>query len=119
MIVRHFLHWARTASVAERADATSALARAFLDSEFTPGERAAAEGALIALLDDPAPMVRAAMAQALAPSELAPPTIVHALTGDLPEVAGWMLEYSPLLVDADLEQQSRPPLRKSVLPRPA
>ena len=102
MIVRHFLHWSRTASVTERADATSALARAFLEAEFTAGERAAAEGALIALLDDPAPMVRAALAQALAPSEFTPPTIVHTLAADLPEVAGWMLEHSPLLVDADM-----------------
>ena len=102
MIVRHFLNWSRTASVTERADATSALARAYLEAEFTAGERAAAEGALIALLDDPAPMVRAALAQALAPSEFTPPTIVHTLAADLPEVAGWMLEHSPLLVDADL-----------------
>ncbi|MEA2912626.1 MAG: hypothetical protein QOJ15_4707 [Bradyrhizobium sp.] len=102
MIVRHFLNWSRTASVAERADATYALARAYLETEFTAGERAAAEGALIALLDDPSPTVRAAMAQALAPSEFTPPTIVHTLAADLPEVAGWMLEQSPLLVDADL-----------------
>ena len=102
MIVRHFLHWSRTASVAERAEATSALGHAYLETEFTPGERAAAEGALIALLDDPSPSVRAALAQAMARSELTPPTIVHTLAADLPEVAGWMLEHSPLLVDADL-----------------
>src|SRR5438477_248637 len=41
MIVRHFLQWVRTASAADRADATSALARAFLYSDLTPNDRIA------------------------------------------------------------------------------
>jgi uncharacterized protein (DUF2336 family) len=102
MIIRHFLHWARTASAAERAEATSALARAYVEAEFSPGERVAAEGALIALLDDPSLLVRGALARALAFSELAPPTVVLSLATDKPEVAGWVLAHSPLLVDADL-----------------
>ena len=96
MIVRHFLHWSRTASVAERAEATSALGHAYLETEFTPGERAAAEGALIALLDDPSPSVRAALAQAMARSELTPPTIVHTLAADLPEVVPLPVEFAQL-----------------------
>ena len=59
MIVRQFLHWVRTAPAAERADATTALARAYLYSDLSPDDRAAAEGALIMLLDDPSPLVRA------------------------------------------------------------
>jgi uncharacterized protein (DUF2336 family) len=102
MIVRHFLRWSRTASVAERAEATSALARAYLESEFTPGEKAAAEGALITLLDDPSPLVRASLAKALAASELAPPTIILSLAADQPDVSCWIFQYSPLLLDADL-----------------
>ena len=37
MIVRHFLQWVRTAEAAERAEATSALARAYLYSELIAG----------------------------------------------------------------------------------
>src|SRR6202051_4154889 len=102
MIVRQFLQWQRTASAAERADAPSARARAYLYSNLSPDDRAAAEGALLMLLDDASPLVRAALAQALASSEHAPPTVILALAGDQPEIAGYVLEHSPLLVDADL-----------------
>src|SRR5947207_15973680 len=102
MIVRHFLQWVRTASAADRADATSALARAYLHSDLSPDDRLAAEGAMLMLLDDRSPLVRRALAHALAASAEAPPAIIHALTGDLPEIAAIVLENSPLLVDADL-----------------
>ena len=102
MIVRQFLQWQRTASAAERADATSALARAYLYSNLSPDDRAAAEGALLMLLDDPSPLVRGALAHALASSGQAPPTVILALAGDQPAIAACVLEHSPLLVDADL-----------------
>ena len=66
MIVRQFLHWLRTAPSGHRAEATSALARAFLYSNLTESDRAAAEGAMIMLLDDPSPLVRAMAVWALA-----------------------------------------------------
>ena len=66
MIVRHFLQWVRTAEAAERGEATRALARAYLYSELSPDDRIAAEGAMIMLLDDPSPLVRHALAEALA-----------------------------------------------------
>jgi len=69
MIVRQFLQWLRTAPAAERADATSALARAFLYSDLSTDDRAAVEGALIMLLDDPSPLVRMALAEALHPEQ--------------------------------------------------
>jgi uncharacterized protein (DUF2336 family) len=100
MIVRQFLQWMRTAPAAERGDATSALARAFLYSELGPDDRAAAEGALI--IDDPSPLVRAELARALAFSEHAPPAVILGLAIDQPEVASWVLEHSPLLLDTDL-----------------
>jgi uncharacterized protein (DUF2336 family) len=102
MIVRQFLHWVRTAPAAERGDATAALARAYLYSDLTPDDRAAAEGALIMLLDDPSPIVRAELARALAFSESSPPAVILGLAADQPEVASWVLEHSPLLLDADL-----------------
>src|ERR1700726_4557646 len=102
MIVRQFLQWMRSAPAAERAEGAGALGRAYLYSELGSDDRAAAEGALLMLLDDPSPLVRAALAQALASSGQAPPTVVLALAGDQPEIAACVLEHSPLLVDADL-----------------
>ena len=102
MIVRQFLHWVRTAPAGERAEATSALARAYLYSDLSTDDRAAAEGAMIMLLDDPSPLVRRALADVFAGSERAPPTVVHALAADQPEVAAPVLQRSPLFVDADL-----------------
>jgi uncharacterized protein (DUF2336 family) len=102
MIVRHFLQWTRTACAAERSDATAALARAYLYSDLSADDRAAAEGALIMLLDDSSPLVRAELARALAFSEHAPPAVILGLAADQPEVASWVLEHSPLLLDTDL-----------------
>jgi uncharacterized protein (DUF2336 family) len=102
MIVRHFLQWVRTAPAGERAEATSALARAFLYSDLTPDDRGAAEGAMLMLLDDPSPLVRRALADALAASPDAPPAIIFALAGDQPSIAAPVLALSPLFVDADL-----------------
>jgi uncharacterized protein (DUF2336 family) len=102
MIVRQFLQWVRTAAAADRADATSALARAYLYSDLSPDDRVAAEGAMLMLLDDRSPLVRAALAGALAASPDAPPAVILALATDLPEIAGIVLERSPVLIDADL-----------------
>ena len=102
MIVRQFLHWLRTAPAGERADATAALARAYLYSEMSADDRAAAEGAMTMLLDDPSPLVRQALAETLAGSRNAPPSVVYALVSDQPDIAAPILERSPLLLDADL-----------------
>ncbi len=102
MIVRHFLSWVRTASAGERAEATRALARAFLFSDLSDDDRGAAEGALLMMLDDGSPLVRQAMAEVFANSVDAPPEIVRALAGDQFTVAAPLLAQSPLLLDADL-----------------
>jgi uncharacterized protein (DUF2336 family) len=102
MIVRHFLQWVRTAEAAERAEATSALSRAYLYSELSHEDRVAAEGAMIMLLDDPSPLVRFALADALASSPNAPSAVMHALVNDQPDIAVVVLERSPLLLDTDL-----------------
>ncbi len=102
MIVRHFLDWVRTAPAGKRADATSALARAYLYSDLAPDDLAAAEGAMLMLLDDASPLVRRALADALAASPSAPPAIVLALAADQPQIAAPVLALSPLFVDADL-----------------
>jgi uncharacterized protein (DUF2336 family) len=102
MIVRQFISWIRTAPAGERAEATRALARAWLISDLSDDDRAAAEGALLMLLDDPSPLVRQTMAQVFARSAEAPAAIVQALSLDQPSIALPVLEHSPLLIDADL-----------------
>jgi len=102
MIVRQFLQWVRNAPAGERAEATGALARAYLYSDLSADDRAAAEGAMLMLLDDSWPLVRRALADALAPSPSAPPAVVYALAGDQPQIAAPVLALSPLFIDADL-----------------
>ena len=102
MIVRQFINWIRTAPAGERAEATRSLARAWLISDLSQDDRAAAEGALLMLLDDASPLVRQAMAEVFARSAEAPAAIVQALSVDQPSVALPVLEHSLLLIDADL-----------------
>src|ERR1700747_3209799 len=102
MIVRQFITWIRTASAGERAEAARSLARAWLISDLSKDDRAAAEGALLLMLDDPSPLVRQAMANVFAGSAEAPAAIVQALSLDQSSVALPVLEHSPLLIDADL-----------------
>ncbi|MBN8971035.1 MAG: DUF2336 domain-containing protein [Rhizobiales bacterium] len=102
MIVRQFISWVRTAPAGERAEATRSLARAWLISNLSEDDRAAAEGALLMLLDDPSSLVRQTMAEVFAGSAHAPATIVRALSLDQSSVALPILEHSPLLIDADL-----------------
>src|SRR3981189_79373 len=102
MIVRQFISWIRSAPAGERAEATRSLARAWLISDLSEDDRAAAEGALLMLLDDTSPLVRQAMAEVFARSTEAPAAIVQALSLDQPPVALPVLEHSPLLIDADL-----------------
>ncbi len=102
MIVRQFISWIRTAPAGERAEATRALARAWLISDLSADDRIAAEGALLMQLDDSSPLVRQAMADVFARSMEAPAAIVQALSLDQPPIALPILEHSPLLIDADL-----------------
>jgi uncharacterized protein (DUF2336 family) len=101
-IVRRFLAWAQRADAEARADAVSALARAYLYSDLTPQSRAEAALGLTAALDDPSALVRRALAEALASAAEAPRHIVLALAGDQSDVASVVLERSPALTDAEL-----------------
>ncbi|MDP2411053.1 MAG: DUF2336 domain-containing protein [Pseudolabrys sp.] len=102
MIVRQFLQWIRNAAPGERAEATSALARAYLHSDLSSDDLAAAEGAMIMLLDDPSPLVRRALAEVFASSQKAPQVVIDALAADQPDVALPVLSRSPLLNEDDL-----------------
>src|SRR5215471_11421053 len=102
MIVRQFLQWVRQAPAGERAEATSALARAYLYSDLSPDDLAAAEGAMIMLLDDPSPLVRRTLAEVFSSAQKAPKVVVHALANDQIDVALPILARSPLLLEDDL-----------------
>jgi uncharacterized protein (DUF2336 family) len=78
------------------------LARGYLYSDLAPDDLAAAEGAMLMLLDDPSPLVRRSLADALAASPNAPPAVVIALAADQPQIAAPVFALSPLFVDADL-----------------
>lgn len=102
MIIREFLAWTQHASASRRAEATAALAKAYLYGDLSADEAWEAKTALLALLDDPSPLVRRAMAETCAPSARTPRPLVVALACDVAEVAGPVLARSPVLTDADL-----------------
>ncbi|HEX2137619.1 MAG TPA: DUF2336 domain-containing protein [Microvirga sp.] len=104
-IVRQFLLWARTAPADQRADAVHALARAILNGDLPADDRGEAVLALLAMLDDPAPVVRLAIAEALARSPAAPRPALAALLEDRSEIAALVLEHSPVLTDMELVDQ--------------
>ena len=89
MVVRDFLRWLESAPANDRAEAAGALARGYIccDFEADADELAAVEGVMLRLLDDPSPLVRRALADALAASPLAPPTAIMALTADQSQIA--------------------------------
>jgi uncharacterized protein (DUF2336 family) len=101
-IVRRFLAWVQSANEDARAQGASALARAYLYSDLPAPVRAEAVLAMTALLDDPSVCVRRALAEALCRAHEAPRAVVLALAADEPEAAVAVLQYSPVLTDADL-----------------
>lgn len=102
MIVRRFLLWARTANAEARAAGAAALAGAYLRSRLSEEERREAETALIALIDDPSPRVRRAIAEEMAPSPLAPRNLILGFVGEQSDIAALVLAHSPVLTEADL-----------------
>jgi uncharacterized protein (DUF2336 family) len=102
VIIKAFLRWAETARTNDRAKAASMLSRAYLHSAMGGEERQAAALALTYLLDDPSPMVRLALAEALAMSDEAPRAIILALAEDQPQIATTVIALSPVLEDGDL-----------------
>jgi uncharacterized protein (DUF2336 family) len=100
-IVRRFLAWAQHAAPATRAEAASALARAYLCSDLSPPLRAEVALAVTSMMDD-CVEVRRAVAEAFAGARNAPRHLVVALANDVPEVAAPVLARSPLMTDAEL-----------------
>jgi uncharacterized protein (DUF2336 family) len=101
-IVRRLLAWAQRADAGERAEAASALARAYRYSNLPEPLRREAVVGLTAMLEDSSILVRRALAEALASAHDAPHHIISALANDLPEIAAIVLALSPVLTDAEL-----------------
>ena len=101
-IVRRFLAWVQSANEDVRAQGVSALARAYLYSALPASVRAEAALAITAMTDDPSVCVRRSLAEALCRAHEAPRAVILALAADEPEAAVAVLQYSPVLTDADL-----------------
>jgi uncharacterized protein (DUF2336 family) len=101
-IVRRFLQWAQGADAGGRAEAASALARAYLYSDLSAELRRQAVVGLTSMLDDHSALVRRAIAEALAGASDAPHHIILALACDQSEVSSVVLARSPVLTDAEL-----------------
>jgi len=102
MKVGEFLHWMDGAPPADRAGAAGALARAWFETGHDEETRSGMEAAMTVLLDDPAPEVRFALAEALADRRGAPRHIILGLAADQMEVAAIVLSRSPVFIDAEL-----------------
>jgi uncharacterized protein (DUF2336 family) len=103
-VVRRVLVWMREQPADGRVRAISALARAYLASPLPEPLRADALLVMTAALDDAAPQVRRALAEALAGATDAPRHIVMALAADRAEVARPVLAHSALVDDATLAE---------------
>jgi uncharacterized protein (DUF2336 family) len=102
LIVQKFLAWARGVESAERAKAVHDLSLAYLHGGLNEAERGEITTVLTALLDDPSPAVKRAMADVLAARDDVPRHIIIALANDLPSISTPVLQHSPLLTAAEL-----------------
>lgn len=102
MIIRQFLAMTLNAPAGRRAQGAAALTRAYLYGDLDADAAWEAKTALLSLLDDPAPIVRKALAEACADSARSPRPVVVALSCDVFEVAAPVLARSPVLTEADL-----------------
>ena len=86
----------------ERGQAAHLAAIAYLGHKGPADEQAALYAALMNFLDDPSVKVRAALAYGLLHSVHAPRPIMLALAQDAPVISRAVVQFSPVLLDADL-----------------
>src|SRR5690606_19441783 len=103
MVAYHeFVSLSQSLDSEERGSAAHLSALAYLNHTGPADEHAALYAALIGFLDDPSVKVRAALAYGLLHSSEAPRPIMLALLHDSAVIARAVLQYSPVLIDADL-----------------
>lgn len=99
---QEFLSLSQSSDSEQRGSAAHLSALAYLNHTGSADEHAALYAALIGFLDDPSVKVRASLAYGLLHSTDAPRPIMLALIHDSPVIARAVLQYSPVLIDADL-----------------
>lgn len=99
---QEFVSLSQSPDSEERGSAAHLSALAYLNHCGPADEQAALYAALIGFLDDPSVKVRAALAYGLLHSREAPRPIMLALLHDSAIIARAVLQYSPVLIDADL-----------------
>ncbi len=97
-----FADFSQSSDSNERGHAAHLAALSYLGHRGSVEEHAALYAGLIGFLDDPSVKVRAALAYGLLHSAEAPRPIILSLLRDSPIISRAVLQYSPLLVDADL-----------------
>jgi uncharacterized protein (DUF2336 family) len=99
---QEFVSLSQSLDSEERGSAAHLSALAYLNHVGPADEQAALYAALIGFLDDPSVKVRAALAYGLLHSGEAPRPIMLALLHDSAVIARAVMQYSPVLIDADL-----------------
>jgi len=99
---QEFVRLSQSSDSEERGRAAHFAAIAYLGHNGPADEQAALYAALIGFLDDPSVKVRAALAYGLLHSAEAPRPIILALLHDSAVISRAVLQYSPVLIDADL-----------------
>lgn len=97
-----FTDLSRSGDSNDRGHAAYLAALAYLDHDGPADEHAALYAALIGFLDDSSVKVRAALAYGLLHSPDAPRPVILALLNDSPVISRAVMQYSSVLVDADL-----------------
>ena len=99
---QEFVSLSQSPDSEERGGAAHLSALAYLNHIGPADEQAALYAALIGFLDDPSVKVRAALAYGLLHSPEAPRAIMLSLLHDSTIIARAVMQYSPVLIDADL-----------------
>lgn len=99
---QQFFALSQSADSEERGTAAHLAALAYLGHDGPADEQAALYAALIGFLDDPSVKVRAALAYGLLHAKEAPRPIMLALLHDSAVISRAVLQYSPVLIDADI-----------------
>src|SRR5690606_13928516 len=99
---QEFVSLSQSLDSEERGSAAHLSAIAYLNRVGPADEQAALYAALIGFLDDPSVKVRAALAYGLLHAREAPRPIMLALLHDSAIIARAVVQYSPVLIDADL-----------------
>lgn len=99
---QEFVSLSQSQDSEDRGSAAHLSALAYLNHTGPADEQAALYAALINFLDDPSVKVRAALAYGLLHSSEAPRPIMLALLHDSGVIARAVMQYSPVLIDADL-----------------